>query len=414
MGPLTELIRVVEIGDRGEVAGKLLADAGADVIRVEPPHGSRGRHVGPFVEDRPGVDASLHHAYYNTNKRGVTLDVTTADGAGLWRRLVESADMVIDSAGPGSLDAASAGREQFGDHERLVWCSITPFGLTGPWRDWQATDLISLALGGPMMSTGYDDHELPPIRSDGEHSLAMGGEFATAAILAALLERQRSGLGQLIDVSIHEAVSSTVEGAFPNWEYMGELVQRQTGRHSSVNPTPPWQYRCTDGAYVLLMGGGVPRDAQIWDNLLAWMDESASAEDLHDPKYKDAIFQGPRRQSPERRHIQEVIGRFVQTMTAEQVYRRSQSMRLPWGTVRLPEDNLDDPHWEDRDFFAEGELAGFDRPVRYPGAPYRFTETPVEFRRRAPLLGEHNYEVYVGELGLSEAALHDLAQTSVI
>src|SRR5579885_2284395 len=170
MGPLDGL-RILEIGDRGEVTGKLLADDGADVLRVEPPGGAETRRLGPFTGDRPGPSASLHFAYFNTSKRGITLDLASADGAALWRRLVERADVVVDSSGPGVLERLGVGYDAFRAHTRLIWCSITPFGLTGPWRDWTVTDLVSLALGGPMASTGYDDHTLPPIRAEGRHSL---------------------------------------------------------------------------------------------------------------------------------------------------------------------------------------------------------------------------------------------------
>ena len=183
-----EGLRIIEIGDLGEVAGKLLADAGADVIRVEPPGGAPSRHTGPFPGDRPDTNSSLHWAHFNTSKRGITLDIETADGLALWWRLVEGADAVIDGAGHGALDAAGAGWEEAArrfDGKQLVWCSVTPFGREGPWADWASNDLVQIALGGPMMSTGYDDHELPPIRGGYDHSLWMGGEYATIAILGA-------------------------------------------------------------------------------------------------------------------------------------------------------------------------------------------------------------------------------------
>ena len=413
-GPVDGL-RAVEIGDRGEVAGKLLADAGAEVIRVEPPQGARSRHSGPFSGDRPDVNGSLHHAYLNTNKRGVTLDVKKPQGAALWRRLLADVDIVVDSAGPGVLDGLEAGHAALeAEHERLIWCSITPFGLSGPRRDWAVTDLVSVALGGPPMSTGYDDHDLPPIRPDGEHSLNIAGEYATAGILAAVLQRERQGIGQLVDVSIHEAVAGTTEGAFANWEYLGRIVQRQTGRHAAADPTAQWQYECTDGEYICLMGGGVPRSHEIFERLLAWMDESDATDDLRDPQYVEVLYTDPRYGGEERRHVSETIGRFVQRMTAEEAYRGGQSLKLPWGRVRRPEDNLDDPHWADRDFFVEGEVAGHPRPVRYPRAPYRFTKSQAQFRRRAPLLGEHNTEVYGRELGLPASELAALAKAGVI
>lgn len=410
-------IRILEIGDRGEPAGFLLAAAGADVIRVETPNGSRGRTQGPFVDDQVGTERSLHHAYFNANKRGITLDPSVADGLQIWRRLVERADVVIDSIGPGHLDRAGAGHESFKsliEDGKLVWCCITPFGLTGPWKDWEVNDLIQIALGGPMMSTGYDDHEVPPIRPDGEHSLWMGGEFGAIGVIAALYEREESGLGQLIDVSIHEAVSCTVEGAFPNWEYARRLVQRQTGRHSSPNRTAPWQFMAADGKYINLMGGGIPRARGNWQDLIKWLDEFDAAEDLHEEKYQQAVHSDPMVSTQERARISEVIGKFVQSRPAEEVYRRGQSLHLPYSVIRRPEENLDDPHWIAREFFSEVEVPGHEGKARIPTAPYRLSETPNSIRRRAPLLGEHNYEVYNGELGLDTQQLVTLAQRGAI
>jgi crotonobetainyl-CoA:carnitine CoA-transferase CaiB-like acyl-CoA transferase len=410
---LLEGLRVLELGDLGEVAGKLLADAGADVIRVEPPGGARSRHQGPWVQDRPDVNASLRFASRNTSKRGITLDLERDAGAALWGDLVATADLVIDSAGPGALAALGCGFEAFEALDGLVWCSITPFGLTGPWRDWHASDLVSLALGGPMMSTGYSDHDLPPIRADGEHSLAIAGEYATSAILAALWQRRRDGLGQQIDVSIYEAVSATTEGSFANWEYLRAIVGRQTGRHAAAQPTAPWQYQCSDGGWIMLMGGGVPRDRRGMERMVEWLAEHGAAEDLDDEHYRDVIYSDPRANAEARGHIAEVVGRFVQTRPSEEVYRRAQAMHLPWGLVRRPEENLDDPHWEDRGFWWRGELPGFGE-VRYPGAPYRFTRSPVRLRRRPPLLGEHNHEVLTGELGRSREDVVALARDGVI
>ena len=412
MGPL-EGLTAVEIGDRGEVAGKLLADAGVDVIRVEPPEGARSRHTGPFVNDTPDVNRSLHYHYRNTSKRGVTLNLDHPHGVDLWRGIVERVDIVIDATDATTLDGLDAGYPSFPQLERLIWCALTPFGRHGPYRDWVVTDLVSMALGGPPMSCGYDDHELPPIRSDGEHSLAIGGEYATTAILAAWLQRERSGAGQLIDLSIHEAVSATTEGAFANWEYMQALVQRQTGRHAAVNPTAPVQYRCADGNYIMLLGGGIPRTKAAWEPLLAWMEQYGAADDLRDAKYEEVVYSDPRAHPEERAHVAEVVGKFAQQLTADEVYRRAQEMRLPWGIVRRPEDNLDDPHWEDRGFFVEGEVNGYPQSVRYPVTGYRFTRSPVQLRSRAPLLGEHNTEVY-GALGRSAADLTRLAREGAI
>lgn len=389
-GPL-EGVRVVEIGDFGEVAGKLLADAGADVVRVEPPEGARSRHIGPFVGDEAGVDRSLSFAARNTSKRSVTLDLRSEADRVVWRSLVRWAEVVIDSSGVGVLDEVGCGHQAAatGAADERVWCSLTPFGLSGPQAEWPWVDLVSMALGGPVMSTGYEDHELPPIRPDGEHSIAISNEYAVSSILAALWMRG----GQLVDVSAHEAVSATTEGSFPNWEFLGKLVTRQTGRHAAPQWTSPWQYQCADGQYVLLMGGGVPREMRVWRRLLEWMDEHGLAGDLHDPVYAEVLYRDPTLQPDARAHVAETIGRFVVTLDSEVVYRRAQALHLPWAPVRRPEENLADPHWDDRSWWWEGEAPGFDGTVRYAGAPYRFTDSPVRMRRRPPLLGEHNDEL---------------------
>jgi crotonobetainyl-CoA:carnitine CoA-transferase CaiB-like acyl-CoA transferase len=411
-------VRILEIGDRAEAAGFLLAAGGADVIRVEPAEGSRGRRVGPFIDDIPGPERSLHHAYFNANKRGITLDPATGDGLAIWRRLLERADVVLDGTDPGSLDAIGAGHESFKaltDEGKLIWCCITPFGLTGPWKDFAVTDLVQIALGGPMMSTGYDDHEIAPIRPDGEHSIWMGGEFGAIGIEAALFERENSGLGQVIDVSIHECVSCTVEGAFPNWEYAQRLVQRQTGRHSSPNRTAPWQFLAADQNYINLMGGGLPRARGNWTDLLKWLDEFDASDDLHDPKYEQAIHSDPMVSTEERSKISQVLGAFVQSRPAEEVYRRGQALHLPYSVVRRPEMNLDDPHWTARGFFTEVEIPGSKvGKARIPTAAWMMSETANSIRRRAPMLGEHNFEIFNGELGLDTQSLVAIAQAGAI
>jgi crotonobetainyl-CoA:carnitine CoA-transferase CaiB-like acyl-CoA transferase len=408
MGPLTGL-RAVEIGDLGEVAGKLLADAGADVIKVEPPNGAGSRRTGPFVGDRAGINNSLTFAFWNANKRGVTLDLSRPDALEAWRRLVATADIVIDAAGAGVLDASAAGHTAFTGQHELVWCSITAFGQDGPWRDFKVNDLVSIALGGPMMSNGYDDHELPPIRPDGSPSLAMTGEYAVIGILTAIWQRQTTGLGQIVDVSIHDAVSATTEGAFAKWEYFQRISQRQTGRHASPTPTPHWQIECSDGNHVVLIGAGMPRDERTWNALKAWMAETGADAPFRDVKYRDLP-----REPEERQKILDVIHAFVASLTADEVYRCAQECHLPWGRVRRPEENLTDPHWHDRGYFVKADVPESVGQVYYPGPPYHFGGSPLEFRRRAPLLGEHNFEVFAKELGYTAEQLLQLAGDSAV
>lgn len=413
MGPM-QGTRVLEIGDRGEHAGKLLADAGADVIRVEPPGGSTRRDIGPFPGDRPDRNACLTFLYLNTNKRGITLDVTTVQGRDLWRRLVETADIVLDSTGVDVLEEAGAGYDALGEPSHVIWCSITPFGLTGPWRDWAANDLVQMALGGPMMSSGYDDHELPPIRPEGEHSLWITATYVVSATVAVLLQRQRTGVGQLVDLSIHESVAATTEGAFMNWEYNQAVVKRRTGRHATVADAADWQYRCVDGEYVVLVGGGVPRSKTAWDYLMNWLREYDMVGELDDPRFYRAIFIDPATGTAERRAIEIQVGKFVQMLPAEEVYQRAQEGHLGWTRVRRPEENLDDAHWHDRGFFVPVEVPGQAAPVLFPSAPYLFSAHTGRASQRGPLVGEHNFEMFVKDLGLNATDLTELSRAGVI
>ena len=215
-GPFTGL-RVLELADeKGQFAGKLLADLGADVIKIEPPGGEPCRRVGPFVDDIPNPDRSLSFWYYNTSKRGITLDLDTADGQTLFRRMAANADVILETRPPGYMESRGLDYQSL-RHDRLIMCSLTPFGQTGPWRDFVTSDLLHMAAGGEMASCGYDETDVPdapPIAPGGGNAWHMGSHYATMAIMAALVYRSVSGHGQYIDASIHEACALTTERAF--------------------------------------------------------------------------------------------------------------------------------------------------------------------------------------------------------
>jgi crotonobetainyl-CoA:carnitine CoA-transferase CaiB-like acyl-CoA transferase len=420
IGPLAGL-QVIEIGgENGQWAGKLLADMGAAVVKVEPPGGDAARRVGPFAGDVPDPNRSLFFWAANTNKRGVTLSLAHPDGPPILRRLATSADILLESLPPGTLaDHGLAPEGLIEQHPGLIVASVTPFGQTGPWKDFAASDLTQMALGGPMACCGYDESDIPgapPIRPDGHHAAAMAGVYAANAVLAALLEREHSGAGQWIDLSVHEACAATTEGAFPQWEYLGQIVLRQTGRHAQPVYTQPWQHHCTDGRYINLMGGGIPRNPTSWRPLIGWMAEKGLARDLEDPRYEQTMYVpiAERRTNPDVIHVTETLHAFVRSLPAEEVYRGGQAARLPYGIIRSPEENLADPHWADRGFFRQVEHPETGASYPYPGPPYRFTRTPGGPRHRAPLLGEHNVAVYCGELGLSRDELRRLFEAGVV
>ena len=398
-GPLTGL-RVVELCDQlGQLAGKLFADMGADVIKVEPPGGSLARAVGPFVDDQPGPNRSLNFWYHNTNKRSVVLDLTAPEGAETWKNLVARADIVIEDRTPGDLgdlDYASFGAQR----PQLIWCSITPFGQTGPWAGYQATDMIGLALGGPMMMNGYDSEDAagaPPIHGKGDQGYNTACHYAVQGILAALLYRDRTGQGQYIDASMHEACSSTTEVGLPWWFTARTNVFRQTGRHAAAQHTEPWLHMANDGQYALIFGVG--RDNASWKRIKEWFQADGIGMQLDEERFDAPGARQSGRGSPEAAEVMHELSRFIARHTASEIYRGGQERRQSWGVVRAPSEALDEAHWDDRGFWAETTGEGRDTPVRMPGAPYQFSATPWELRRPAPKLGEHTAEVLTEWLG---------------
>lgn len=401
-GPLAGL-RVLELcGPMGQYAGKLLADMGADVVKVEPPDGGEARRVGPFADDVPGPDRSLSFWYWNTNKRSAVLDFDREEDRETWRRLVSAADIVIEDRRPGELDAAGMGYAAAAPgNPGLIWCAITPFGQDGPWAQFSATDMVSLALGGAMMMNGYDPEDAPgapPIRGHGDQGYATGCHYAVQGILAALLWRDRTGEGQFIDCSVHEAVSSTTEVALPYWFTQQVNVIRQTGRHAAASRTERWLQRAADGRWTLIFGVG--RDNASWKRIKEWFQSRGFGGLFDAPRFDDPAARQPGRGSPEAAEIFAELEKFIAAHPAEEVYRGGQERRQAWGVVRSPEENLADPHWEDRGFWVEVEGEGREgQPVRMPGAPYRFSATPWALRRPAPKLGEHTAEVLREWLG---------------
>ena len=412
-GPLAGL-RILELADEtGHFCGKLLGDLGADVIKIEPPGGERSRRIGPFLDDVPHPERSLSFWYYNTSKRGITLNLETTDGRQLFRRLAIAADVIVETFRPGFLTSLGLGYESLSkENPRLIMCALTPFGQTGPWRDYASSDLLHMAAGGQMASCGYDESDVPnapPIAPGGGNAWHMGCHFAYMAIMAALVYRTISGQGQYIDTSIHEACALTTESAVANYIYRGEVLRRQTGRHHAAGPTPRTQFRAKDGNYVcaLVAGRLNPRYVKQLADLL---DSYGMAGDLKDAKYQDSAVI-----TANTSHIiNDLVANFIASLPAEEVYHAAQQRGFTWGAVRAPEALLDDPHLHDRGFWKEVEHPELGRSFVYPGEAAIFNGSPWRISRRTPLIGEHNTDIYCDELGLSRAELAVLMENRAI
>jgi len=399
--PAFASLRVVELADDpgGELAGKLLADLGADVVKIEPPAGVASRTAGPFADghaDDP--DASLEFWTYNTSKRSVVLDDTAA-GREVRDELIAGADVLLSTATPRQLAAAGLDLDALlAAHPALIVVSVTPFGLTGPWAEHRSSDLVGLAAGGLLNSCGYDDHAIPPIRPGGNQAYMLAASFAHCGLMLALIARQRSGHGQLVDVSMHESVAVSGELANPYWFYPKALVQRQTARHAQPVPTQPASFLCGDGRWVYF--ALILSDPRAWAATVAWMDDHGLAADLVEERYLELELR-----QREFGHVQELLEVFFLMQDSGTAYREGQRRGLPIGPMQAPEDLLEDEHLKAREFFMPVALPTDERRTAlFPGSPYRF-DAFAAAPTRPPRLGEHTAPV-LAELAARRAVQH--------
>lgn len=421
MSPVAQLldgVRVLDFtDDKGLLCGKMLADMGADVILVEPPGGNPARNLGPFYQDCPGGENSLYWLAYNTNKRSIILDVQHPDGQALCRRLVATADIVIESFAPGTL--ASLGLDYASLcqlNPRLIMASITPFGQTGPYRDYQAPDLVGLALGGFLHLTG--DAEDTPLRVGQPQAYLHAAAEAAASTMIAYYERQQSGLGQHIDVSMQACVIGTLMNATPYPPLHGHDVKRAGIFNDSLGGRRRLIYPCQDGYVSFLALGGV-MGARAMHQLTAWMAAENIAPDFLRAMDWDtwdvvATMQAGEAGQQQIDAVEAVVGAFFMTHTKHELYEGSLARRILLAPVSNIQDILHSPQLAARDYFVSVYHEDREATLCYPGAFAKLSETPLRITRRAPHLGEHNQEIYGETLQLSAAEMTTLQQLGVI
>ena len=392
-------LRILDLTDlKGAMCAKLFGDMGADVIKIEPPEGDAARRIGPFLDGQPHPDQSLLFWFYNTSKRGITLDLNQRAGQELVKQLAAKADVLVESAAPGTLARLGLGYDELKQlNPNLVLTSITPFGQTGPYQAYRSSDMVAEALGGMIWTNGFPDE--PPLHAMGLQAYHSASFFAAIGTLLALSTRDRLGEGQWVDVSIQEAVAGAVEHVAPFYHQGLGIESRRGSLHWS-------RYfrvaRCRDG-YVMHCSLG------DWTSLVEWVKGDEKAQDLEDARWEDLVY---RREHAE--HLFDILDDWAKDYSVAELMEGAQLRRIPYAMVRPPEALVEDPQLNDRGFFPTIEHPELGRTVRYPGGPIHFTTTPWRIARRPPLLGEHNTEIYGSELGLEADRLSALKQAGVI
>jgi crotonobetainyl-CoA:carnitine CoA-transferase CaiB-like acyl-CoA transferase len=398
-------IRVLDLTqDLGAYCAKLLADLGADVIKIEPPGGDPARTVGPFYHGEPAPERSLYFSNLNTNKRGVVLDLATSDGRAAFEKLAATADVVVESFPPGYLDALGLGYEGLSKiRPDIILTSITGFGQDGPHAAYVAPDVVGVAMAGIMWLAGnpQDPPNLPPCYQ----GYTSAGIQAASGTMMALYHRDVTGEGQHVDVSMQEALLMAEETAMQSYD-LQKAVRNRTGTRGALPIVVPGMgaYEAADGwiwSYVGAPGGAA------WTELLAWMVSEGKAADLQDDPYGPTIAElnmrfltsvvlnpdSAKEKKPVLAHIDDVLTAFYKSKPKWEIYEQGQHRRLLVGIVSTPEDLAKNPQLAARGWYQDIRHDDLGATLRYPGPPYRLSETPWRIERRPPRLGEHTGEV---------------------
>jgi crotonobetainyl-CoA:carnitine CoA-transferase CaiB-like acyl-CoA transferase len=393
-------LKVVECGNlvSAPYLGKLLADFGAEVIKVEDPVGDQSRKRGPFPGDTPHPEKSGLFLYLNTNKLGVTLNLRETKGRALLLALCAQADILIHNVHPREMVSLGLDFDRLHlANPSLIMTTISYFGCSGPYRDYSAYELTGSNAGGwAFISPGASDYpELPPLKAFGHQADFQGGVHGAVATLGAYYHKCLTGEGQHVDVSIQECLAAILEMNFMHYTYGGRETSR-LGRRSIF----PWcMLDCQDGKIFVI---NVEEDQ--WQRLVELMGTPEWASlDI----FKDRVARGQN---------YDALFPFLQEWAANwkvaDLYKAAQERRICFAPVNTMADLLTSAHLKAREFFTQisHQVAG---PLTYPGAPLKASEAGWAIHRPAPTLGQHNAEVY-GRLGVSQAELTSLKQQGVI
>ncbi|MGH2607943.1 MAG: CaiB/BaiF CoA transferase family protein [Tepidiformaceae bacterium] len=405
-------LRIIEFCDEtGSYCGRLLADLGAEVIKVEPPEGGRQRHTPPYLKVAPeSVDTSLAFWVHNTSKKSVVLDLETAAGQTAARALVLSADAVIEDNAVGWMAERGLGYGDLSSEKpSLVYTSIAGFGQDGPHAAYTYSDIVGQAMGG-MMTLAGEPADAPNMVYGHQADVGASIQAAQGTIMA-LIHTENTGEGQQVDVSVQEAMSLNQETAMQTWD-LQKRNRVRTGERGMLPIQLPGagNYPCKDGdvfCYILAPGGS---DFPV---LVEWMREEGMAEDLDEEPFASVCNQlnmgfltqvlgnpeAAQGMVPQLMHINDVLRRFFASMTATEAYVGGQSRLILNGIVSTPRDLAENEQLRARDWFAQLEADFLHTSIEFPGAPYRLSATPVVISR-PPRLGEHSDEV----LGALKAA----------
>lgn len=395
-------IRVIDLsqGVPGSFCARLMADQGADVIKVESPcTGDPVRRLAPFPEMLPESDSGGTYQYVNLGKRGVTLNIDCESGRRVLRRLVGTAQVLVESFEPGVMDTLGLGFGELSEiNPGLVMTSVTNFGQSGPYKSYKADEITLYGMGGPMSVTGAPDH--PPLNLADGIVFHQAGTAAALATMIAFFGAEVSGVGEHVDISIMEIQAGNIDRrmlTFLAYQYTGERGTRQPAEGGALSGIIPSR----NGYFAF--DAWTPAAREQLPTLIE------APELAQDPRFKDieALFEPENAEIFQTRILGWALGQDNQV-----AWRKAQDHRVMAAPINNASDLLADPHYASRGFWNRIESPAGLTP--YPGSPLVMGGTRVSVGRAAPGLGQHNDEILRGELGFSREELSALKQGGAI
>ena len=377
----------------GSFCARLLADYGADVLKIEPPAGSAMRRVGPFYHDDPHPEKSLFFLILNLNKKGITLNLESEAGRAMLKELAGRVDLIVESYAPGYLDGLGIGYDSLSTiNPGLVMTSVTPFGQTGPYRDFHGEEIVSYAMGMVMGISGVQGK--PPLKHGGFQAQYQGGLFGAGATAMALFAQERYGQGQHVDVSVTECVASTMMATQTIYPFIGGVQIRRQDGQMWENPMP-----CKDGWIIVQAGGGAS-----WEDIADFF----RAPELLEPRFADRA-QRVRNGAA----MDAVVLDAIRDREKWELFPKAAEKRMLFGLVQTPLELADCPQLESRGFYREVDHPVIGR-IKVPAELFRMSAAPYQLRMPAPTLGQHNREIFIDGLGYDAPTLSTMRQLEVI
>ena len=404
-----EGVRVLEVTDgiAGPYCAKLLADYGAEVVKIERPDATsmtQRQWAGQRAETSFTVEDTALFLHLNTNKKSVALDLESGDGQGLFRRLVSESSIVVESLAPGRMESLGIGYGSLKAlNPGLVMTSVTPFGQTGPYRDYQYTELTVFATGGGMHREGIPERH--PLKYGGEIAQYFTGTAAASATTGASVGALLTGQGDWIDISIMECMAGHPHqiGRRAPFAYNGELDPRREPRTSAAGGREPYAvgtFRCRDGYMSFL-----PLGPRMWPNIARMI---GKPELMEEPR-----FGSPELRTENRIELEAIFQEWLDRHTRAQAFQAAQDAGIPAGPVLTPPEVVADEHFQERGFFREMEHPEHGT-LSYPGLPFGLSDVDETDGRTAPALGEHTVELLSNVLGMDKTEIDPLLQRGIV